>query len=57
MSRRTNWRPLIGVLLGVGVGVVLAAGTGQPGVAVGVGAGLSIIFGGGALLMDRPKSE
>jgi hypothetical protein len=53
MPRNTNWRPLIGTLVGIGAGIALGVGTGNPGAGIGVGAGLAIIFGGGALMMDR----
>ena len=51
-----NLRPLIGVLIGIGVGVALAVGTENVGVGIGVGTGLAIIFGGGALLLDKARN-
>lgn len=55
MLNETDFRPLIGFLIGIGVGVALGVGTGNLGVGIGVGAGLAIIFGGGAMLMNRKK--
>ena len=46
-------RPLLGVLLGIGVGIALYAGTQDLGVGIGVGSGLAIVFGGGAALLGR----
>ena len=52
-----NLRPLIGVLIGIGVGVALAVGTENIGVGIGVGTGLAIVFGGGALLLDKASNS
>ena len=52
-----NLRPLLGVLIGIGVGVALTVGTGHAGVGIGVGTGLAIIFGGGALLLDKASNS
>ena len=46
-------RPLLGVLLGIGVGIALYVGTQNLGVGIGVGSALAIIFGGGAAVLGR----
>lgn len=55
MPTKSNFKPLIGALVGIGVGIAIGVGTENLGVGIGVGAGLAVVFGGGAALREGRK--